>query len=46
MHFALCELDYSNKGKLSSGPAFFSVGEEEVEMATGAEIDPRRSVLP
>jgi hypothetical protein len=33
------QLDDSNKRKLSSSLAFFSVGEEEVVMATGAEID-------
>jgi hypothetical protein len=30
----------SNKRKLSSGLAFFSIGEEEIMMTTGAEIDP------
>ena len=30
------KLDYSNKGQLSSGLAFFSIGEEEVMMTTGA----------
>ena len=33
-------LDHSNKGQLSSGLTLFSVGEEEIMMTTGAEIDP------
>jgi hypothetical protein len=34
-------LQYSNKRKLSSRPAFFSIREEDVAMAVGTKIDPR-----
>jgi hypothetical protein len=32
---------YSNKRELPSGSPFFPVGEEEIIMAMGAEIDPK-----
>jgi hypothetical protein len=39
MHFALCELDDSNKRELSSSPSFSSIGKEKIMMAIGAEMD-------